>query len=98
MFKYVTVSTDSGEFKLNANLNEHDKFYMPSLTTSNGDDCECFSDNDTFLMETIYPYLKGDVEDGELDSYFKIEKEDLLAVFEEAIGVGFFDEYFNKNN
>ena len=98
MFKYVCVSTDSGEFKLCSNLNERDKFYMPSLSIGGGDDCELFSDSESYLIGEIYAYLKGAIEDEEFDAIFGSEKEDLLSVFEEAIGIGFFDEYFEKNN
>jgi len=99
MFKYVVVSTDSGEFKLSANLDKHDKFYMPSLTTGNGDSCQgLFSDNESYLIDEVYAYLQGDIDNEEFDIIFKGEQQDLLSVFNEAIDIGFFDEYFDKNN
>ena len=98
MFKYTTVATNDDQFKLSANLNKDNKFYMPSLIIVDGDNAELFCDNETYLMETVYPYLKGDALNDEFDSYFSNNREDLLSVFEEAIKIGFFNEYYNKRN
>ncbi len=74
MFKYITLATEKEEY--------------PSFDIMiDGEVVESW-DSLPYLIEEVYPYLKGEKMDDVLDdklSYYKVE---LLEMFEEAFSLG----------
>ncbi len=94
MFKYITLSTDKDEFRVSSLIvskkDEKLKFDMPSLEILiDGEVTESWN-SEPYLIEEVYPYLKGEKENEELDEIFSTYKEEILEIFEEAFSLGIF--------
>ncbi len=92
-FKYTTISTECGDFKLSALLDKNGNYSFPYFEILDTEDLtktiEVW-DSVSFFLETLIPYLKNEIEDEELDKYFSEMKEDILELFEEGIEMDFF--------
>jgi hypothetical protein len=88
------ISTDDSNFSLDALYNPtKDAYEMVSLTIYN-DDCTINEiwDNSEYLINTIYPYLLGNIEDLELDKIISNYKKELLEIFNIGISMKFFKD------
>jgi hypothetical protein len=92
MIIYTTIVTDEDDYRLSALLT--DKGYeMASLQFLLDGEETGFWDNDIFLYETVYPYLKGEKtsEDEKLKNEIPPDDHgDVLELFEKGIELGFF--------
>lgn len=94
-FKYTTISTECGDYKLSALLDKNGKYSFPYFEILDSDDLTKtieIWDNVSYFLKTLIPYLKNEIEDEELDKYFSETKEEILELFEEGIEMGFFNE------
>lgn len=92
MYKSITIATEQEEFKVSALIiskgKEPLKFDFPSFDILiDGAVVESW-DSVPYLIEEVYPYLKGEREDEDLDDKLSFFKEELLEVFEEAFHLG----------
>lgn len=89
MFKYLTISDDNGFYELSANIYKDKEGYdFVGFAFGENEPRELW-DNVDYLRETLYPWLKGEIEDDEL--YKDIPEEDkeiVLELFEEAFKLG----------
>lgn len=90
MIKYLTISTDCGIYKLSA-IEYRGEYVFASLQIGRDSDSTTeYWDNDSFLVEKLYPYLKGEIEAPiqEVEDVFSNSKEKVLEIFEEAFKAG----------
>ena len=95
MFKFTTISTNDGEYKLSANQDKDGNFYMPFFATI-GD--TVIADHEPFLIEDFYSWLCGKTENEEFEGYYSSYKEELKEIFDEGINIGMFSEYYESYN
>lgn len=89
MIAYTTIATDDESYSLSALISK-DGYTAPSLTiVEDGHELECW-DNVDYLIGELYHYLKTG-EGDELNYYFRDVREDVLAIFDQAFDLGFFD-------
>lgn len=86
MWKSMELHTDDEAFTLGT------IFGSPAMTWLEVDKDTTW-DNVEYLIEEVWPYLKGERIDKELDALFCGNKEELLEMFNEAEKLGFFEGY-----
>lgn len=93
---YITteISTDDGEFKLSVltEINEDGslKQIMPSFSSYIEGKLLFMWDHPKYMLDELYPYLKGEREDNDLDEIFSSHKDEIFEMFETGIKLGFF--------
>jgi hypothetical protein len=91
MIIYTTIVTDEDDYRLSALLT--DKGYeMASLQFLLDGEETGFWDNDHYLYNTVYPYLKGEMKNEELE--VEIPPADcnaVLELFKKGEEMGFFE-------
>ena len=93
MIAYTTIATDDESYSLSALISKNG-YIAPSLSIfEDGHELECW-DNVDYLIVELYHYLNTG-EGDEFNYYFHDVREDVLAVFNKAISLGFF---VNTNN
>jgi len=89
MFKLTMICTNDHAYELNALLTNNE-YHDVSLEFYIDDENIDTWDNEDYLINDVYPYLKGEKQDDELDDIFSNVKNDVLEIFEEAIRMKFF--------
>ncbi len=87
--KWTVISTSDDSYNISAIIVD-DKYKIPSLNFNIDGKCVDCWDHEEYLIKTVYPYLKGEISDENLDEYFSNLKPDILELFEEAIKMNFF--------
>lgn len=88
MIAYTTIATDDESYSLSALISKYG-YTAPSFTiVEDGHELECW-DNVDYLIGELYHYLKTG-EGDELNYYFRDVREDVLAIFNTGIALGFF--------
>ena len=89
MIAYTTIATDDGSYSLSAIIVDN-QYKMVSLEIKDeGEEIDLW-DNEEYLLNTLYPYLKTGVDVDGLDDIFSEVREDVLAIFNTGIALGFF--------
>lgn len=101
MVKYTVITDDSESYEFRALLNDDGNYEYPHLAFKVDGELTDLWDKDSYLIETLLPYLKGAMEENheafnELEDLFSNTKEGVLELFEEAIKLGFFNETLVK--
>lgn len=89
MVIYTTIATDDESYILSA-LIEKGMYTMPSLKFMlNGVESDLW-DNEDYLINDVYNYLKTGEGSGKLVETFSYVREEVLELFNAAINMGFF--------
>lgn len=91
MICYTEIHDDESNYFFSALLDLETKQYsMPSFSIKVDEKEVLFWDNEKYLLETFYPYLKGKIKSDYLDDKFDNVKGTVLALFDAAMKLGFF--------
>lgn len=95
MFKHITIQTEDNKYSISALINKNGDYVMPSFNIKENTDNQEIWDNDTYLIEELYPKLVQYKESTErifelLDIEVIPESDilDILELFEEAFKIG----------
>ena len=89
MIAYTTIATDDESYSLSAII-VNNEYKMVSLEIKDeGEEIDLW-DNEEYLLNTLYQYLKTGVDVDGLDDIFSEVREDVLAIFNTGIALGFF--------
>lgn len=89
MIAYTTIATDDESYSLSAII-VNNEYKMVSLEIKDWCKEIALWDNEEYLLNTLYPYLKTGVDDDGLKDMFSEVREDILALFDTGIALGFF--------
>jgi hypothetical protein len=88
---YTTILTDDEDYELSAIMVDG-KYVMPTLQVNSLFTGIDSWDNEEYLVKQVYPYLKTGEPCDDLDDVFSEVREDVLALFDKAIELGFFKD------
>lgn len=86
---FTTIRSYCDNFELTALINIKGNYDMPSFKFK-CDNEDVLWDAQEYLIGDFLKYLKGDINDEELDRTFKYIKDEILNMFKHAIRIGFF--------
>lgn len=95
MIAYTTISTDDESYSLSAIIVDNEYKMASLMFMLDGEDVDLW-DNEEYLLNTLYPYLKTGVNTDGLDDMFSEVREDVLALFDTGIALGFFKDILQK--
>ncbi len=92
MVCYTEIHDNESNYFFSAIIDlETKKYLMPSFSVKVDGEEVLFWDNEKYLLETLYPYLKNKIKSDYLDDKFDNVKGIILALFDTAIKLGFFE-------
>ena len=95
MIAYTTIATDDESYSLSAII-VNNEYEMPSLSIKvDGEEVE-YWDCEEYLLTTLYPYLNTGIDTDGLEDMFSAVREDVLALFDTGIALGFFKNILQK--
>lgn len=89
MIVYTAILSDNEKYEISANLDEKiGEYYIPFFHFKEEGD---IWDNDDYLIKKLYPFLKGERQDEELEEIIPFDdRKELSDMFEEAIKLKMF--------
>lgn len=95
MIAHTTIATDDESYSLSAIIVDN-QYKMVSLEIKDDGEEIALWDNEEYLFNTLYPYLHTGVDTDGLEDMFSAVREDVLALFDTGIALGFFKSLIHK--